>query len=489
MDRIPDLPPVELFRKQFILTAIDADNELSWPVLVVGNYKLYYHPSLEVTIAGSSDKKLILLGSVFDWRYPLLDNQLILDKVHDEIKDSSSLFSHFFDFTGQYVLIYKSENEFIVLNDACAQKEIYYDDTFSVFGSQPKLIGKVITLVDHTDKQEREFYESKTFLANKVYVGDKTQYLNLRHLRPNYFIDVNSKRVDRFFPYSNLPINDIDEVVAGASEILKGYIESISHRNPVVMGVTGGHDSRVLFLSSLNSEMKYYITRFGNDPDSVKDVRIAHQLVNSHDRSLDIISTIGQLTLDPESAYVKSLDYPRTRPVAERYFPGLIYLNGNISEIARSYYGYLAKPDCRTLAFLIGYKNDRIVELEFREWLKNNANYFVKRGYHVLDMFYWEERMGNWAAKGKTESTALGIDVLSPFCSRVLLTLLLSTDRNLRKYHKNILYCQLIRILSDKAGDIPFHDAERPFLIKLVIKSGLFEKLQSVGMKYRKFRI
>lgn len=167
--------------------------------------------------------------------------------------------------------------------------------------------------------------------------------------------------------------------------------------------------------------------------------------------------------------------------------PQSILVNGNVSEIARSYYGSANSVSAADLVFFDRYEGHPFVKRVFQDWLDSNQELFINTGYHVLDMFYWEERMGNWAAKKKTES-ALSREVYSPFCSRKLLTILLSTPRKDRNRYVNKLYNTMIGLMSPVAKKIPINPTTENKRIALLKKIGLYPLMKYAARIYRNLK-
>jgi hypothetical protein len=265
--------------------------------------------------------------------------------------------------------------------------------------------------------------------------------------------------------------------------MLKGFLTAAAHRYPLRMGVTAGYDSRVLFLASLGLDCAYYVSKLdGNEID----IAISHQLVEAHGKQITIAAGESNVSEDLKLLQDQSLDFPRYRN-HNNFESNSMLINGNVSEIARCFYGRMEGVTVDDLLFCEKYQGDPFVRKVFQEWLETNSTLFEVNGLHVLDMFYWEERMGNWAAKGKTESS-LSTSIYSPFCSRKLLVTLLSTSRKDRDSHFNVLYDEMIRAMSPAAVKIPINPTAENRRIRLLKNLGMFYVLKHVARRYRQLR-
>jgi hypothetical protein len=160
---------------------------------------------------------------------------------------------------------------------------------------------------------------------------------------------------------------------------------------------------------------------------------------------------------------------------------GIFYINGNISEIARNYFGYHNHLNGEDLNYLNLF-GDRY-ELKafptqfYNSWLTKNRKYFKRLGYHYLDMFFWDEKGGNTCGKVYTELKALGFTDVTPYNSRELLKVMLSVKRKYRDIHFNKLYENIIMELTDKweqVFEIPVNPVAGQNKIRKMKKFGVY---------------
>jgi len=465
------------FRRQFLLTK-QTTFQYAWKKVVINHYTLYYHPELELTVSKSDEKVLAMLGTMYDWETPAQTNQHLLDKLAQTLSFEDFLIE-LSKYAGHYVIIYSDKNNFLLLNDACAQCEIYYDTSFSTFGSQPKLLSEIVESEPHTDQEATEFYNSPIFLSKRLFVGDTTHVGNIRHLLPNHYIDMNRQKVVRYFPAEHVARLSTKEVAPKACEMLKGYVKAVAMREKTAMAVTAGYDSRVLFLASLDEHCRYFISQHKHMSDKHYDIIIPKRLTQMYGRPFEVIPD-KELNEDISD----SIDFPRTIPQSGKYFDGYTYFTGNSSEIARNVYGYHEKLTPEDLAFFGGYNGSRFVAGIYRQWLENEM-FFKTNGYDILDMFFWEQRVGIRHAKEKTMMNALGKDYFSPYCSRDLFVLLLSTPRKDRDYNVNKLYYSILLELSPNALKFPINPCLKLDLIRLATKLKVYNLYRDLGLKYR----
>ena len=465
------------FRRQFLLTK-QTSFQYAWEKAMIQDYVLYYHPELAFTCSVTDEKQLMMLGAMYDWETPAQSNQQLLDRLA-RTPSFEDFLAGLSKYAGQYVILYSDKNNFILLNDAGAQHEIFFDTTFSTFGSQPKLLGEVIDLEPHSRQDAIDFYTSREFLSKRLYVGDSTHARNVKRLIANHYIDVNHQSVVRYFPNEPVVQLSTKEVAPKACQMLKGYIKAVAMRKPIAMAVTGGYDSRALFLASLDEDCKYFIWQHKNMDVQHYDIAVPQRLTQMYGRSFEVIPDAD--TFEDVS---DSVDFPRVIPKAGKYFEDHVYLNGNVSEIARNAYGFSKKISAEDLAFIGGYHQFTYVADVYRQWLEN-ATLFQTNGYDLLDMYYWEEKIGTRVAKEKTIMNAFGTELFSPFCSRDLLVLLLTTPHKDRDYYINKLYDSILLELSPNALKLPINPCLKLNVVRLMTKFKLYDIYRNLGVKFR----
>lgn len=473
-------------RKQFLLTKIKGEFAHLEEINKIGNYYLYIGIESEYCFITNQNMEFHLLGSIYDWEKPEYRNEQILEEISkgnkiQEILDKSN------NYCGEYVFILKLSDEIFIFNDATSQKEVYYDDTFICFGTQPKLLEQSVELLEHEDNDAKKYYNSLIFKTNCLFVGNTTHKQNIFHLLPNHLLNITEKSVQRFFPTLTLDENTIKYTAKKCSIILKGYIKAISMRHKLKMAVTGGYDSRILFLSSLGVKCKYFVSRHSYMNNSHYDILIPKYLTNYYHKDFIVEDNEKIVKTIMNKAYINDIDFPRFLNVSNND-SHYCFINGNISEIARNYFGYHKNATAEDLCFLLTKSNLKFVIKQYQNWLKANS-IFNKFGYNYLDMFYWEEKMGNWTAKAKTENYALNRDIASPFNSRSLLNLLLSTNRKYRDSHLNHLYNSIIAELSKRDSKIMklrINPSKKDLIIRIMKHIKIYNLYRHLVVKTRR---
>lgn len=476
-------------RKQFLLTKKKGNYPHLDGVQKIGDYFLYLGKGSEYCFADKNDREFHLIGSLYDWETPSFSNQQILEEIAEKeiLEEILEVSDKYF---GQFILIIRINDEMYLFNDATSQKEVYYDADYSCFGTQINLLALCTKLEEHDDEKQINYYASEIFKKNHLFIGDTTHKKNIFHLLPNHYIDIKNKIKKRFFPLAKLEQNTVKFVASSVSQMLKGYIKAVAERGKIEMAVTAGYDSRVLFLASLDTICEYFIIKFKCMNDNYYDISISKKITDYYQKDFKIIHEDNQPVSIKNDVDKGELDFPSRNVTG--FLINRTIINGNISEIGRNYFGYHKNATAKDLSFLTGNGKSALSVEIFEKWLEANKTAFKKQGYNYLDMFYWEEKMGNWCAKMKTETNALGVNVLSPFNSRGLLKLILSTNRKRRDSHYNKLYNSIIYELSGKDKEIlkiPINPCTKQRIIRLMKILNIYNLYRHIGVKARLLKI
>ena len=200
-------------------------------------------------------------------------------------------------------------------------------------------------------------------------------------------------------------------------------------------------------------------------------------------------TTITATTNDAvlKEVYKNSVDYARDRTAAMilsgngTYFKDAIMLNGNLGEIARSYYNYTENVSGRELAALMECRNYPYAVRELQAWYDTNRPLFKANHLNALDMLFWELDWGPSTAQSKQECW-IASEVCSPFNSRIMLTTLLSADAKYRVKESCRVFREVINHFAGKTIDLPVNPTGKHKIIAMMKWLGIY-------LPYRKFRM
>ena len=477
--------------KQFFLSKAVVQNSYfdEWKHIEIGSYHLYAHPNLSCIKASKATNTLIGLGNFYDYRNPSDSNEDVVNKLCSGNKDE--LFSNYAHLSGENVLIFSTPENMILINDACAQMEVYYSENFSILGSQPKLLERFNPLSKRTDEIASEHFQSENFKRKKTNVGIETYFEGISHLIGNHYLDINQKKQVRFYPNKKIAKTSVEESGELVRSILTGYLKSIANRGPVALPVTAGIDSRVILTCALDakiSNLEFFTIKFSWMDDTHNDLVIPKQIAKKLGFRLDIYDISEKETPDvPEfdeslTLHNKLFDTSTMHVLRSFGDRNVSMVDGSIIGTGKNFFGKLLNIQPRDLARMSGYPNSRFAIKQFQNWLTESKEAFKKNGYHTLDMFFWEDRASNWMLTVKSKFLMV-CNYYSIFNSRQLFESMLMTKRKYRDAQDNKIFNYILENTDNDLNDIPINPSIKKQIMLLGKKTGIYYVYRNLMIK------
>jgi hypothetical protein len=352
-------------------------------------------------------------------------------------------------------LLYKNcEGEYII-PDSLGLREIYY--TFNgdgfICASQSKLINRFSLQDANADSDYWAFIDSREFENNEqAMIGDETPYKSVFHLMPNHYLDLTKRRSIRYFPVDEIAPHDyVEECISFAAYKLKGFFESAFQRYDLIVPFTAGWDSRVTVAVSraMRDRVKYFINRGFSFTEKTPDLWVPRELSRQQGLDFTVIDIPPNETVpeDFRKAFEDSYDRPLFKFLGGHYmihktFGSVMNVLTVGSEITRRYYGVSFCANSSGLAEICHYKNSPYVIKQCQKWMDEVSASLAASKIQMMDLFYWENRIGNWGAQGCTTGDTYR-ETVSLFNCRDLLVNMLSLHEKYRRY-ENRLYRGII---------------------------------------------
>ncbi|MCA1752434.1 MAG: hypothetical protein LC670_11730, partial [Flavobacteriales bacterium] len=254
--------------------------------------------------------------------------------------------------------------------------------------------------------------------------------------------------------------------------------------------ITAGYDSRMLTAACMASGATgvfYHLYKHGKVDERHHDILIGAKLAAAIGVDRKILEYSKEMQPADESMYGR-LYRPRAENAArlmngdKEHFGDRMVINGNLGEIGRSYFGSLKSVTPEILAKLRNKKGD-LAEIEkMRAWLDSfNSSHLVAE--NILDLFYWEDRMANWASRAKTEYR-LVTSVISPLNCHEALTVILGVPKKYRTYFRNRLFERVIQRLEPRLSPFPYNPELKSTVIKTLISAGIYGTYKNFQIKH-----
>jgi hypothetical protein len=482
------------------------ENLISWKKIKVNNSLfLTVHPELQTEQAVYKGNSITLLGYILDPYDPLSSDSDIINRMIRQATSADDVFSFVDSMGGRFVIVLNYESKLRIFSDAAGLRQVFYTrDSFDTLwcAAQPGMIAEQLNM-KFDEEILNEFINPYFFktIHEYWYPGDSTAFKEIIHLLPNHYLDINTGEVVRYWPTNKLDTISPEECVEESSRILKGLIEAAYHRFDLALGISAGLDSRILLAASKNfsKDIFYYSQQspprfIESHPDLVVPAKLLAKLGLNHkiikcppkmDEEFEIIFKRNVTTARP----MKGLAYYCNYIWNEQ---GKVAMIGNCAEIGRCYFRLYnsSKVTPKNLAEFAGMQKYAFAIKHFDRWLSLVSGIEERYGINILDLFYWEQRMGNWAAMGFAEAD-IARETFTPYNCRYLLTTLLCVEEKYRKKPDFELYKKLIMHMWPETLQVPINPL--PFKIrverairKALIRMHIYDEIKNIYLKIKK---
>jgi len=491
-----------LFRRQFVLTTKSPVNLNGWHSIKISNrLTLYVHPDLPLAQTKCNEKTLLLLGNILDPHNPKFSNQQILEELAKGLGGFDELVSATDEYGGRWALIFCAGSSIKIFHDACGLRQIYYiaqgDSVWC--GSQPEILRHLNPEIG-VDPDALEVTQSPNYAREEnAWVGNKTIYNGIRHLLPNHCLNLKDGSVRRYWPLSPIQKTPVTrEHIEILCRYISGSLEAAANRFGLMIPVTAGWDSRVLLAASksVSKDVFYYISTGNSMPADHQDITVPARLLKKLGLAFNIVDPDPEQDSRYIQLYLNNVTAARNLPKSVtihhmfKHCQGKVNISGNGAEIARSFFRSHAKDqqDVRAdnLAAFLGYPDVEYVVNELASWLTECAPICSQCGLEVLDLLYWEQRMGNWGSMYQSEQD-IAIEEIWPFNNRALLAKMLSVDVTYRIAPQYKLFKMLMARMWPAVLSEPINPAFHVSAVRR-LRSAIGRRIPIVRSLYRLIR-
>ena len=503
-----------LFRRQFIFAPQLLDTFAGWNYTsVCKRFHLYSHPDLPVLQLEEDGAQLTLLGYMIDPFSPYKDDRQILRDLLDRLLSGGDVLIDSENFGGRWILIVDKLDDIILFSDACGLRQVYY--YVSSNGKiwccpQPSILNKVLDL--KLDKNIIDNIVNATFFNSTLFNGDDysfpgdlSEYVGLKKLLPNHFLNLVTGKVYRFWPHDPISESSLKEGVNSSSIILKNLLIGAASRFDLAFGITAGRDTRLILAAckDIKDEIYFYTLMFPPLGEKSPDITIPLKLMAELGLKYNVIDCMEEMDdwfrdiySDNLSSFARKMYGELAFGMYKAYPMDKVNICGNCSEIARCYYQGYGYPKAEItpdyLSMIGGWGKNKIAIEVLDSWLKDAKEIESKFNIRVLDLFYYEHKMGNWLAMNMVENDIVQEHFL-PFNNRLLLTTLLSVNEKYRTSPDYVLYSDIMRflwpeVLSQPINPKPFRIFMREMMVRILVRTGTYDIVRKAYRHYLKNR-
>jgi hypothetical protein len=399
------------------------------------------------------NQSLTLVGYILDPDNSDASDIDITTSLMGEISDFDRLLERSGKFGGRWILIVDDGNQIRLFHDAVGLRQVFYTDANHASevwcASQPGMIAEQLKW--GMDSRAIDFINaSKQRDAEYWWPGDSCPYKEIKHLLPNHYLNLDSGSSCRYWPNRPLENLPLEEVIGKTAKTLQGLMESISNRYDLAVSLTAGWDSRLVLAASrgIRNKVSYVTVRQLGMPSNHADIMVPSLLVSKFGLKYDIVEAPPAMDGEFMTIFNKNVLFPHEKwgpdaqAIMKHNSQRRVVVTGSASETARFFYGQM--PNGRITPQYLSSRamgNDVFATTAFDKWLVGTKDAF---NYNLLDLFYWEQRCGNWLAMCQSEFDIAWKDIFTPFNCRELLVNMLALEGKYRKPPNYELYRQVM---------------------------------------------
>lgn len=459
------------FRKQFFLSRGEATRMPSehWrSQRLHDGWLLSHHEDLEIASEGDGDFKVVLLGNAYDLDFTSRTNNEVAASLVEAAEEERASFAGFearlSRLSGRHVVLAFGQEDDRIYHDAGGLKSVFFvntaDDDLCV-GSQPALL-------EHFGKTRRDDGAYDAFVAKPHSASFSAYFVPYEHvtqLLPNRYLSLRKGLAQRFWPVAGCQESSLNESADTVYQLTKASIEAHFLRGKLALTLTGGFDSRMLLAAT--------------DPNIRERLKIATSISKGtpdHDRWIPkrigklLGLSIGQSNIEEvqtsKSEVIKQLHCNVGGMSSDASLPRVLGVSATLgdhtqgaglcAEVFRNFYprGNVDTEALtpQMLADVSGFRGNDLAVPGLERWMSELPDGWTSRH---LDLLYWEQRLGVWAAAHLAFKEAL-FEVSPPMNSRSILSAGLCAPAEMRckPYH---LAREIIRRGEPRLLNIPFN--------------------------------
>ena len=452
-------------RRQFVLSPEPRSRVEGWRSYPLARYGVVHaDPDLAVLQQERDGLELTLIGYALDPASPTSSDDDLLRALLDDATTASQVPRHVHSWGGRWVLVAVDATTGLLLNDPMGLREVVHTRSGVPWcGSQPQLLAMALGLEVDPDTRAR-FLDSRYVTQDPEYAwpGDRTPYAEVAHLTPNHLLDLDSMQTSRFWPTEDLSVQPPQVVAERAAALLGALIRAAHHRFELALPITAGYDSRFAMAGtrSIASDVYYYTIQPPSMPSDHQDLAVARRLVDLAGEAHHVLPSGTDPTAEFWQVYAASVQ-PAHRGAAalaeglwREFPPGRVSISGHGGEVVRCF-GHNGRGREPTDGPGLTARS-RMGVLPFAD--EANAVWLEKahttRGIALLDLWYWEHRIGRWAANGQSQWDIVH-ERFTPFNSRELLSTMLAAPIRFRRGPDYQLNRMVMRALWPALLDVP----------------------------------
>jgi hypothetical protein len=452
-----DIEP-QILQGQFVLTQDAARIPPSWAQRQHHGWILGSHPNLPISDLCLPDDAWI--GWVVG--HPLTDTALAPQRIPvaaEADRDPAPLEAFLATLGGRYVALVLTDSYQRVYLDSCGSMSAVYSSVAGMVASTP-------TLIDTADHPwDTDLMDALKMPASGLwYPFGLTSKRNVWRLIPNHYLDLATWQTKRYWPTEldfygqSDPATAIRTIVATTTHILEG----VARDRPIYLTLTAGRDSRMILAcaKSVLDRARFFTFTIRRD---TADAHIARRLARRHGLKHQELpkeyATEAQIrSWLLQTGQSVGGEIAKVHPTVRHLDRSHMLMTGMAGEVGRGFYWRATDtPTSRLTATELLNRcslplHERFVP-EAQRWLDAIP---TTNAFFILDLLYWEQRLGAWAGpQGYGGDAAGSMWQVFPLGHRTTFTAMLSLPVAYRQQQQ--LPIDMCRTAWPELLDLPFN--------------------------------
>lgn len=467
------------FRRQYLITSKEVAELDGWQKETFNGMNAYAEQSLEIHKINKDNKEFLLLGYWINPHSPEKNNSDIMEDMVAECDTFESVLQFLYPLSGRYALFCKFGGKTYGVSDAGGFRPIYYTDN----NEELNIASNIFLLkyvMDLKEKKEKYQFENSNFYKWSPTFGwcpGYTFYQNVESVIANHYLDINERKICRFFPNTVLRTidseTDVYNCVSRIAELLRNSIAGIVSRGAVSFSLTSGYDSRLILSTAKEFAGKMYFWISYNSKKE-RDYYLPQKILSDNNLPFHPIKNRSHISREQSRFYFENT--PMAHEIWCRYYMSMmgsypddfVVIRGSASgTIRKAYYAEIQHPQHITMSYMSNDPNFAyLIECKpLREYMDKYTislqEYCVKYRYKTLDILQQEYgEGGQWQAQSQLESDFLH-DVFVPLSNREIIDLFLQLPDECRDPKEMKAYKEIIKIGWPELLNYPFNPPSR----------------------------
>ena len=488
------------FRRQFLLSPEKCEQLKDWNYGSLGTYHLHVHPDCGLTVSKSSSIELALIGYIIDPHNPAKSDRDILNDI-SKGTTIDEVYEKLYYYSGRFVLVVKQSEDYTIFHDPCGLKSVFYTKFKNqIYAASQALLFKL--LIPLTEGSKYFSYYNSTYVKYDIehwIPSGCSLYDDVYQLVPNHYLKFSTLSQIRYWPDRKRTEIHFDNGIEQVSSLLTKIMVAANRRFKLALPLTAGWDSRCILSACkpIAEDLYFYTLQYRDLTESSTDIGIPRKLLTKLGYEHHIIDCRKPVDEDFSNIYTANTDIPHLNDwgvtahgMLSEYPHERVAIKGSCTEIARCAYYRSGKHNAITsvedLEILEKWKNTDFIRNELSQWLLEIKDANANKGYDLLDLFYWEHRMGGWQSQSQLEWDIVQ-EEFTPFNNRALLGTMLAVDASYRREPDYIFFEKLIQNLWKETLLEPINPKLGMEKVKYVLK-GILKKAGLFALVKKKFR-